>query len=195
MTDTTAAVTVLLSLASLAGIWIVLFWLYPDYVTDRFRHRLFVLRDELFDEAARGTIPFDHPAYGLLRTTINGFIRFGHRVNGAQALAFVLLVRPEDASSVRDGGFQERWSRAMRDVDPQVSSKLAAIVRRMHETVLMHLAFSSPVILLTCVLPLTMWILVRFSVDRIASALRVDRIDSAAMVAGHGDSTRSPLAA
>ncbi len=70
----------LFSVASLAGLVVLYFWLYRDYRIDLFRQRLFALRDELFDLARSGAISFDDRAYGLLRSTLNGFIRFGHRL-------------------------------------------------------------------------------------------------------------------
>lgn len=50
------------------------------YREDRFRQNMFALRDELFDYALSGKISFDHPAYTILRTSMNGMIRFAHRV-------------------------------------------------------------------------------------------------------------------
>ena len=77
--------TALTSCLSLAGLWVLLFKLYPDYCVDRFRQDMFDLRADLFDD---GQIARGHPAYRLLRQTMNGFIRFGHRVNLLHAMLF-----------------------------------------------------------------------------------------------------------
>ena len=69
--------TALTSTISLFGILYLLLWRYRAYRVDLFRHKMFKLRDELFDDAADGNIDFNSPAYQLLRTTMNGFIRFG----------------------------------------------------------------------------------------------------------------------
>lgn len=71
----------LYSLASLAGLIWLIFWLYPGYCTDLFRQQLFHLRYCLFRDAINAPIPFDHPAYGLLRSTINSHIRYAHRLH------------------------------------------------------------------------------------------------------------------
>lgn len=72
---------------SIASVWLSLLAFAAAYRyvassirTDEFRQRLFALRDELFDLAAAGRIEFDHPAYRLLRATLNGYIRFAHQL-------------------------------------------------------------------------------------------------------------------
>ena len=74
-------ITVLSSLISLTGIWCLLFILYRDYRADSLRQDLFEIRDELFDQAASGLVDFDEPAYDMLRETLNGNIRFAHRLS------------------------------------------------------------------------------------------------------------------
>jgi hypothetical protein len=52
---------------------------------------MFALRDELFDDASEGQIAFDSAAYGILRKTMNGGIRFAHRMNLPFALSLVMI--------------------------------------------------------------------------------------------------------
>ena len=78
--------TPLASILSIALLFILFFWLYCDYQIDAFRQKLFALRDEFFDQAANGHIPFDDPAYTMLRRTMNGLIRFAHQVNLMQLM-------------------------------------------------------------------------------------------------------------
>lgn len=59
--------------------WIV-FRLWPNHRTDRFRQEMFDVRDKLFDYAATGNIAFSDPAYRLLRQNMNGFIRYAHHI-------------------------------------------------------------------------------------------------------------------
>jgi hypothetical protein len=66
---------VVLSLA--AFVWLKL---VPMQRLDELRQQLFAVRDEMFDYAAAGNISFNDPAYVLLRTQMNGFIRFGHQI-------------------------------------------------------------------------------------------------------------------
>src|SRR5438034_929815 len=58
----------------------ILIKLLPCFLVDEFRQKMFAVRDELFDYAASGEIAFEHPAYRLLRQSMNGFIQFGHRL-------------------------------------------------------------------------------------------------------------------
>ena len=46
---------------------------------DKYRQSLFELRDQLFDVARDGKIPFDDPLYGKMRNAIHLRIRFAHR--------------------------------------------------------------------------------------------------------------------
>src|SRR6266513_245936 len=94
MTDPRAVATVLASVVSVLLLAVLYFWLYRDYRMDLFRHRLFRLRDELFDVARDGALSFDHPAYGLLRMTLNGFIRFGGRL-GVVTVLWLIWKRPD----------------------------------------------------------------------------------------------------
>lgn len=55
---------------------------------DRYREDLFTIRDELFDHMWQNGIPFDLPAYRLLRTFLNGAIRTAD----LPGLAFVVLL-------------------------------------------------------------------------------------------------------
>ena len=104
-------VTALASVVSLAGIWLILFWLYRDYCVDRFRQELFALRDDLFDEAESGLVAFEHPAYGMLRSTMNGFIRFGHRLGLIQLIAGAVIVESDDYKRIYRRSFADRWER------------------------------------------------------------------------------------
>lgn len=81
--------SLMIGLSALA-IWFGFFWLYRDYEVDRYRQRLFELRDELWDYAAEGHVGFDNPAYRLIRARLNGLIRFANLLSGTW-LAMVLV--------------------------------------------------------------------------------------------------------
>ena len=49
--------------------------MYRRTRTDQYREDLFTLRDELFDYMWQNNIPFDLPAYRLMRQALNGAIR------------------------------------------------------------------------------------------------------------------------
>jgi hypothetical protein len=59
-------------------LWIVVYYLWPDYRNDAFRNHVFSIRDRMFLYAAQGNITFDHPAYAILRNRMNTLLRHGH---------------------------------------------------------------------------------------------------------------------
>jgi hypothetical protein len=66
---------------------LVLVWRAEQRI-DVFRQRMFAIRDELFDFASEGGVDFQHPAYQLLRNSMNGFIRYAHRLTFFQLLTW-----------------------------------------------------------------------------------------------------------
>jgi hypothetical protein len=177
--------TELASLISIAGVWLILFWLYRDYCVDRFRQDMFALRDELFDAAADGGISFNHPAYGLLRNTMNGFIRFAHRFTLLQALMMITIAKESVAQGTEES-FPARWQSTTQDLPDGTVKSLAHFRFRMNVLVVKYVLVSSPIVLLTILLPLIGWITVRLCLTQLVSALKspLDGLDSAAMAEG-----------
>lgn len=136
----------LINVLSLMGIIILLFWLYGDYSIDSFRQRMFVVRDELFDEARNGLIEFDHPAYGLLRGTMNGYIRFGHRLRLLEFLLFMVTVRKEREDILSSKfTFEKQWEKATSELKPATIERLKDYRSRMNRMVVEHLLLRSPI--------------------------------------------------
>ena len=102
------------TLLSLAGIWILFYWLYQDYCLDKFRENLFHLRDELFELALEGKLDFESRAYGQLRSYINSSIRNGHRFGFLEIIMFNIKVRPhlnmEKMSKLMDNNWEQAFS-------------------------------------------------------------------------------------
>lgn len=71
MTD----ILILCFLVTLSVFFILLHY-YKKYCVDAYRQEIFKIRDELFNFAAEGGIDFSHPAYAMVRTYLNGTIRF-----------------------------------------------------------------------------------------------------------------------
>lgn len=72
----------------------VLWWMFygpiRKYQCDRARYRLFVIRDNLFEVAARGSdLKFEDRAYGMARTTLNGML---HNVEDFTVVRLLLLL-------------------------------------------------------------------------------------------------------
>lgn len=150
MTDARIAAA-LTSILSLAGI-LLLLRLYRDYSVDRFREDLFALRDEMFDYAASGGIEFRQPAYGLLRLTMNGFVR---RADGLHLLRIVLLLLVSPREDRRGGGgFPAARRRSLLDLDSDGQAPMNDYRDRMHRIVASYLLFRSPVMLATIIVPL-----------------------------------------
>jgi len=80
---------------------------------------MFTLRDNLFEDAANGLIDFDHPAYGNLRQTMNGYIRFAHRLSVWHILYLFLLTRGHGSTELQKR--DNSWSKVTRSLsEPQV---------------------------------------------------------------------------
>ena len=92
-------------LLGLAGIWAIWYYLWKPLRVDSFRETLFALRDELFDLAADGVVPFNDPAYTQLRLMINGMIRFAHRATFPTMIMARLCV--PDATSASYAAWQK----------------------------------------------------------------------------------------
>lgn len=136
-----------INVLSLMGIMFLMLWLYKDFATDSFRQGMFALRDRLFDEAAGGLIDFDHPSYGLLRGTMNGYIRFGHRLRLLETIIFIIFAR-KDADVISDKySFDKRWKTATLGMESKVVERLNNYRIHMNRMVLKHLILGSPIFL------------------------------------------------
>ena len=177
-------VTALASVVSFAGLWVLLFKFYRDYRVDQFRQEMFALRDELFDFASEGQVSYEHPAYWLLRRTMNGFVRFGHRVRLMQGIVFWVLGGhrlPEPQN-----GFQIRWSTALQDVGDDDRQRLETYRKRMHELVVKHLILYSPLLVVSLVGLFVVWVFSAWCLDQALSRLHkpLDDLDDAAVAYG-----------
>lgn len=166
----------------------LLFWFYRDYRVDAFRQQMFSLRDEMFDWADRSSLPFDHPAYGMLRNAMNGFIRFGHRLTIFQVFLMYILVRNGDAKThinAQVSEFSERWNSETTKLDADKKAQLLRYRDRMHFIVIRHLALT-PIATVTMVLPIFAWTMLAYCFNSMTNWFRrpIDRMDAAAVAVG-----------
>ena len=133
--------TFLASLISVAFILFLLLWRYRAYRTDAFRQIMFQLRDELFDEARKGTINFDDDAYVMLRNAINGFIRFGHKLNLVQVILLHITLKDSYVSEP----FSERLEKSCTDEQKEI---IISYYTRLNDHLIEHLILSSYILLL-----------------------------------------------
>jgi hypothetical protein len=181
MTMASTMTPLLVSLVSLAALWFFLNWPYRDYEVDRFRQDVFNLRDEMFDEAAGGLISFDDPAYGLLRMTMNGFIRFAHRLSFLNLFIFSAVAPHENF-----GSFSAEWKKRTGHLEPTVKARLESYRSRMNRLTAQFLILGSPLVLVTLLPPAFCFVMVHhyWSAVKKLIARPIDNMDSAALAEG-----------
>ena len=144
------------SLVSILAIWILLFSVYQDYCVDSFRQKVFSLRDNLFDEAMRGRLPFDHKSYGMLRVTMNGTIRFAHKLNlGLLLYATVKRRAPQELT------FHKKFGELLGDLDDEQKRIFMSYMNQLMILIIKHLLISSPILTATILIPALSNLLVR----------------------------------
>ena len=172
----------LASLVSLAFLWVYIFWLYRDFRVDQFRQQLFALRDEMFDDASEQKLSFDDEAYGILRVTANGFIRFAHVISLSHVLAAAIFLRKQLET-------RPRLIKPLGESIEQLPNERKELYRRyqnnMHRLLLRHLVLNSPVLLLTIIVPASFYFLATTILDRAMSYFRdrLEGMDAIAFVA------------
>jgi len=125
-------------------LWWMFFFVYRDYRIDRLRHRLFVIRNDLFLAAARDEIELDHPAYLMIRKTLNGNIRFAHQLSLTSLLTFRLCIG-HDMQVIRDE-YDKRRENASKDLSPAQIRLLHDYEADMHIAMLSHVLHVSLVL-------------------------------------------------
>jgi hypothetical protein len=138
--------TALSSLLSILGIAYLILWRYRVLCMDMFRQTMFELRDELFDYALEGHIDFSDPAYGVLRNTLNGYIRFAHKTTTWHGIILALLWPRDDKRRLKDNGlsFRAVWQRATGALTPDVKEHLERLRMRIHRAAFFYFIVSCP---------------------------------------------------
>ena len=148
MSDAQTVIIALQTLISLSLLGFGLFFLHRDFFIERFRDGLFQLRGELFDFAASGGIPFAHPAYGLLRTILNGHIRFAHQLSILRLLSWGFELGRDRVGQQEVVSFSRRWADSISTLDDGVRQELLRIRGSMHRLVFRQLLVMSPLFFL-----------------------------------------------
>ena len=141
----------LISTASLAGTLLVLNRLRACAV-DHFRQNVFSLRGELFDLAASGGIAFDHPAYGMLRSIMNGFIRGAHEIRLFSPLTYFVLRSKSSLESDAEK-LEASWIQALESLPEPTREKVSSYRNQMHMFFVSYLVYGSPALLVTVIVP------------------------------------------
>ena len=149
MVVTPEKVNVLLSMAGLLALWALWsFGLRPALI-DSFRQQIFTIRDEMFDYAAEGNIDFNHPAYGTIRTLMNGHIRFAHRIDSALILIFmVYFVFKSKEVNKQKKELQKRIESQMSSLPKEQKEKLSDYMERTHFELGKYVLYASPIFMI-----------------------------------------------
>jgi hypothetical protein len=168
------------SLLMLTLLWVLVFWFYWAYRVELFRQNMFKLRDELFDAAREGLIAFDDPAYSYLRSRMNGFIRFGHRLSILQFIGFTIASAKFPES--RHGN--ESWNCILSRHTPDTRKRLEYYMNEMHMLVIDQCVFGSPPITLTVIVPIVFYLAMKTFSTNIIQAFKepLERLDCAALI-------------
>ncbi len=137
---------------SIFVIWYGFFFVYRECIVDRFREKMFSLRDEFFDEAMKENINFNDYAYGLLRNTMNGFIRYAHRVSFFDCLVKNIFLNSK-SKTCHEFCFSKKWKKATTSIDKRKAEIFNKYREKMQVLVFFHILLNSPILSILLVVP------------------------------------------
>jgi hypothetical protein len=140
--ENTVAANLFLSSVALLGLAWLAFWLFKKLRIDEFRQEVFYVRDELFDFAADGNIDFNHPAYVTLRSMMNGYIRFSHRLSIFHLLAMVCTTVATNREYLPTL-FNDKWEHVIADLDDDKKARMTEFRDRATNKLFTYLVLSS----------------------------------------------------
>ena len=178
MIDVSVMASVVVSLVSLAGLWLFVRTAYQHYWLDKVRADLFEVRDDLFDLAAAGRVAFSHPAYHLLRTTLNGYLRFGDKLSMTNVVLHGMAFGHDVE---RDSGWKQ-WRSSLRALPAEEQRALRKLEVRMSLAVIRFIVFRSTVLVLMIVPAVVLLVAATRIVVAMTPLLR--RLDDAALQNG-----------
>lgn len=111
-------------LITLVGL-VILSFIYKQYkkaMLEFYRMDIFELRDELFDYAAEGNISFDNESYQLMRTLLNGYLRYAENLDISRFQKYQKAVKEKQLSS--DNFFKQQYSQKSRALTNEQKEKL-----------------------------------------------------------------------
>jgi hypothetical protein len=147
-----ALATVYLTGFGLVLIWALFYFGIRPYRLDLVRHKLFVLRDELFMFAADGGISFDDPAYFKLRNRINALIRYAHTINLVRLL--ILVTHKDFERNPAFARAQREWEAARNNAPAGAArEKINQINSRVATTLAWHVVTGVPPLYVVVKLP------------------------------------------
>lgn len=124
-------------------VWIFLAFFYKDYRVDKLRQELFVIRDELFKFAERGEISFEDHAYGMTRSTLNGMIRFAHKISFSRLFFINILMKKE--TEIIGEEFKKKMDYFLSQLNEEARDRVKFSLFLMNFAVVRHLLFTSAI--------------------------------------------------
>lgn len=121
------------------------FFPYRQQQVDICRSRIFEARNELFLGAANGTLSFDDKAYVMVRTTLNGMIRFAHELNILQAFTTYLVFRYGYKREAVNQ-YEQELANATKNLSPDAENAVMEALAKAHFAVLL-LIFRTSILL------------------------------------------------
>jgi hypothetical protein len=144
--DTGQLVAIVTSLISIILLFVVI-RLWASLRLDLFRQEMFALRDRMFDYAMDGNIDFSHPAYRLLRKSMNGFIRYAHNLTFYRLTVTMLQWRV--LSHRPELKWAEEWNKALEEIPNEaVRRDLITFHTQSATLVAKRIVLGSPVLVL-----------------------------------------------
>ena len=141
MQITAEKVDTILSLVGILSLLSIWHWGLKRYFLDSFRQNIFLTRGKMFVYAAEGNIDFNHPAYGTIRTLMNGYIRFADRIDFFPMLVLFLLTKKETEKASLE--FNRKLESEIASLNPGAQKELREYLKRTENEVVKHLILSS----------------------------------------------------
>jgi len=129
-------------------IGLAMFWLWAEYRSyrlDLLRQNLFKIRDDLFAKAASGAFPIDSMAHRMMRSVINGSIRYAHELSFANMLAVYIVAK--SSGRVASAEFRSDLASALSELPNHQSQKIVmTALDACHLELAKHLLMTSPAV-------------------------------------------------
>lgn len=157
MPPITEKVNMVLSLIGILSLLAVWHWGLKRYFLDRFRQNIFLIRSEMFDYAAGGNIDFSHPAYGIARNLMNGYIRFAHRIDFLPMLVLFLFTKKETEKASQE--FKKKLEDSISLLAPDTQKEMRKYLKRTEDESSKYLLLSSLPLFAVLLIPVLITIL------------------------------------
>lgn len=115
---------------------------HKDWSVDLTRQQLFELRDQLFDRAIKEDVNFDDTAYGMVRTLLNGMIRFAHELSFMR-VAWILISQKVFGVEDSVDRYQAALEKILTSLPEAQRQIYKTALEQMHEIMFRHLLRTS----------------------------------------------------